>query len=501
MNMKKMGIVLTILTLMLTMLFTGNLSAQRSGTDQAALLLDLKKSRINYETAQEQFENDERLFSQDAISKNEFDQSRNNMLNRQVEYQKLILRVISEQSYIVIERAVKYQTRSKRRKVKVVLRSTASGNQEYLEFFKQNKEVFTTDMRPEKVYNIFVSLLNLKDKTIIGDPYEAHVPSIDLGGTAEVNFTLLRDVESLQILLNYGDRSETRNVYLQQDASANIIDIISRQFSQETNLGARATYDLNLERFSSGDDIYKLEVVNLPQQISYEFINPSTNARLSQVSFPQGVTSKRLSLVVYLPDRTDDKVVIDSPIDFYSLVLPQKEVTRLNELKSNNMISANNLAKINAGKVKLELIPRGVGRIEVSAPTLYHEIKTDEQVEMKATIKNTGTRRLDNIKIKADIPPSWKSEIEPSLIPSLDVEKEIQVKLIFIPPEDVGVGAQEVKIKTEAMADNRAVQTEDKTVRIQISAKTPLLGSLILILMLIGLVVGIVVFGIKLSRR
>ena len=79
--------------------------------------------------------------------------------------------------------------------------------------------------------------------------------------------------------------------------------------------------------------------------------------------------------------------------------------------------------------------------------------------------------------------------------------KEMQIKLTFIPPSDVGVGAQEVKIKTEAMADNRPVQTEDKTVRIQINAKTPLLGSIILILLLIGLVVGIVIFGIKLSRR
>ncbi|MBN2414252.1 hypothetical protein JXO52_00335 [bacterium] len=495
---KRAGLALGAVLVLVT---AGQLFGQRSGTDQATLLLDLKKARANYETAKQQYENDEKLFSKDALSKNDFERSRNTMLSTQVEYQKLILRVISEQSYIVIERAVKYQTRQKRRKVRVVLRSTASGNEEYLEFFRQNQDVFTTDMRPEKVYNIFVSLLNLDDKTIIGDPYEAHVPSIELGGTAEVNFTLLRDVESLQILLNYGDRSDTRNVYLQQDASANIIDIVSQQFSQETNLGARATYDLNLERFSSGDDVYKLEVVNLPRQVTYEFIDPSTNARLSQVIFPQGVTSKSLSLIVYLPDRTDDKVVIDRPIDFYSLVLPQKEAAALNELKSDNRISHEDLEKINAGKVKLELIPRGVGRIEVSAPTLYHEIKTGEQVTMTATVKNTGTRRLDNIKIEADVPPTWKAEVEPTLIPSLDVEAEQQVTLRFMPPQDVGVGAQEVKIKTEAMADNRAVQTEDKTVRIQISAKTPLLGSLILILMLIGLVVGIVVFGIKLSRR
>ena len=73
--------------------------------------------------------------------------------------------------------------------------------------------------------------------------------------------------------------------------------------------------------------------------------------------------------------------------------------------------------------------------------------------------------------------------------------------LTFIPPDDVGVGAQEVKIKTEALADNRSVQTEDKTVRIQVQAKTPILWTAVLIMLLIGLVLGIVIFGIKISRR
>lgn len=51
------------------------------------------------------------------------------------------------------------------------------------------------------------------------------------------------------------------------------------------------------------------------------------------------------------------------------------------------------------------------------------------------------------------------------------------------------------------MADNQHVETEDKTVRIQVEAKIPILATTSLIVFLIGLVVGIVVFGIKISRR
>lgn len=469
-------------------------------SDQASLILDLKKAKAAYEIAKQNFENDQKLFENQAISANQFNQSRNELLTREVEYQKLILRVMAQQSYIIVEKAVKYQTQRGKRHVKVTLRSTMEGNQEYLDQFEEHFDVFSPEMRSSKVYNIFVSLENLEDQTIIGSPYEIRIPTVDLGSTATADFELLRDVESLRVNLNYSGRTDHKNIYLEKDASANIVDINSIQFSQEANLGSQASFDLMLERFSASDDVYRLLTLNLPRQIGADFIDPSNNARLSQIKFTQGVNTKRLLLRTYLPDRDDEDVVIDKPLEFYAVVLSQDQLQALGDV-SGKRFSQGEIDAIQGGKVKLELITRGVGRIEVIAPTLYHEIKTGERVEMSITVKNSGTRRLDNIRITTDNPLNWRSEITPDLINSLEVEKEAQVDLSFIPPADVGVGAQEVRIKTEAMADNRPVQTEDKTVRIQISAKTPLLGSLILILLLIGLVVGIVVFGIRLSRR
>jgi flagellar biogenesis protein FliO len=51
------------------------------------------------------------------------------------------------------------------------------------------------------------------------------------------------------------------------------------------------------------------------------------------------------------------------------------------------------------------------------------------------------------------------------------------------------------------MADNRKVETEDKTVRIQVNAATSVFGTILLILALLGLVGGIIWFGMKLSRK
>ena len=483
--------------LLLSAVFSTTVKAQ---DDQASLLLELKKARASYDMATQKLKNDTKLFENKAISEYELNQSKNGLLSSEVTYQKLILQLISQQSYIIVEKAVKYQTPEGERRVRVTIHSTMEGNQEYLKQFEEHFDIFTPEMRSSKIYNIFVSLIDLESKTIIGSPYEVRLPVLDLGKTIDADFVLLRDVESLKVSLNYSGRKDEKNIYLEKDASANIVDINSSQFSQEADIGSQATFNLTPERFSDTDDVYTLAVVNLPRQVSYDFIDSETNARLSQIKFMQGVNTKRLLLKVYLPDRDDEDVVIDQPLTFHALVLTKSEFDRLGSSR-NIQLQPSDIPNIQGGKVRLELLPRGVGRIEVRAPSLYHEITVGDSVSMDVTVRNDGTRRLDNIRITTDNPLNWRSIVEADLIQSLDPEKEEIVHITLIPPSDVGVGAQEVKIKTEAMADNRRVQTEDKTVRIQVNAKTPILWTALIFLFLIGLVLGIVIFGIKISRR
>jgi uncharacterized membrane protein len=164
-------------------------------------------------------------------------------------------------------------------------------------------------------------------------------------------------------------------------------------------------------------------------------------------------------------------------------------------------IDAKDIDSMKAGSVRLELVPRGVGKIEVQAVNLYHEIKVGENVTMEVRVKNAGTRKLNNIRVYSDLPLNWRSEIQPELIASLEQNKEVVVTIKFLPPADVAVGDYEPKIKTECSADNRNVESEDKIVRIHVASKTNVLGISLLVLLLVGLLVGIVVFGIKLTRR
>ncbi len=492
-NMKKIKILIFVLCC-----FSANLFAQNAGQDRASILLDLKKARADYEVARQQFENDTRLYDEKAISANDYTKSKNNLLSSEVGYQKLILQLISQQSYVIIDRAVKYQTVNGERRVKITLKSTLEGNEEYLSQFREHFDVFTPEMRAGKVYNIFVSLLDITDQTIIGSPYEFQIPSIDIGKEASADFELLKDADNLRVSLNYSGRKDEKNIYLKKDASINVIDISSMQFSQEADLSSSATYGLTLERFSTSDDIYRLMVVGLPQQITYEFTDESS--KVSQIKFAQGVNTKKLSLRVFLPDRDDEQIRIDQPVKFRVLTLTNDQLNQMSG-KDVSAFTAEQLAAASCGSEELELIPRGKGRIEVRATNLYHEINTGDSVTMNITVRNAGTRRLDNIKITTDYPLGWRTVITPDLIRTLDPEKETSVHIAIVPPKDSGVGAQEVKIKTEALADKRKVETEDKTIRIQVNAKTSVFGTLLLILLLVGFVSGIVWFGIKLSKR
>jgi uncharacterized membrane protein len=114
---------------------------------------------------------------------------------------------------------------------------------------------------------------------------------------------------------------------------------------------------------------------------------------------------------------------------------------------------------------------------------------------MEVRVKNAGTRLLNNIRISTDLPLNWRSEVQPDLIATLEQGKDEVVTIRFLPPEDVAVGDYEPKIRTECIADNRRVESEDKIVRIHVASRPTSWGSAFHH-PAGGLLVGIVVFGI-----
>jgi len=466
---------------------------------QTMKLLTLKKAQLQFEKTKGDFDRSLKLMEQGLTSEQEFAQTRTTYLQAQVDYQQALISFMGSEARIAVASAVKFQDTGGKKFVRVTLRYSSKELKELAKLNISAEDLFPLDFM-KQIKDVSVSLKS--EGKIISDPYEKTIASLPLESEQDVTFQLLKDAEDLDVNVFYSGKNETTSIYLQKGVSANIVTINSAQFSQEADLESQATYDLSLEKFSGEANIFKLGLANLPHQINYEFSDPLTNARLSQIKFTEGVTSMKLSLKLYLPRNADAQVVIDKPIAFYALALDNSQAARLeNILTQEAAIGPQDIESLRAGNVKLELIPRGVGKINVQAVNLYHEIKVGESVKMEVRVRNTGTRKLNNIRIFSDLPLNWRSEIQPDLIAFLEQNKEQVVTIEFLPPANVAVGDYEPKIKTECSADTRKVESEEKLVRIHVATKTNILGISLLVLLLGGLLVGIVVFGIKLTRR
>jgi hypothetical protein len=464
-------------------------------------LLRLKSAQLSLELRKADFERYLKLKEEGLTSESDFAQRQTAYLQAQVDYQQALISFMGSEARISVASAVKFQDRSGKKFVRVTLRYASKELKELANLKINAEDLFPLDFMKE-IKDVYVSLLS--EGKIISDPYEKSIASMPIETERDVTFQLLKDVETLDVSVSYSGKTETTAVYLQKGVSANMVTVNSAQFSQEADLESTATYDLSLEKFSGEANVFKLEAVNLPNQITYEFSDPTTSARLSQIKFSEGVTSLKLQLKLYLPKNPDERVVLDKPLEFFVLALDNDQTEKLRALEAaagGAPLGPEAIENLKAGAVKLELIPRGVPKVEVQAVNLYHEIKVGDTVTMDVTIRNTGTRKLNNIRVFCDLPLNWRVEITPDLIATLDQNKDEVVRIKFLPPDDVSVGDYEPKIRTDALADNRQVASEDKIVRIHISSKANVLGIGALVLLLVGLLVGIVVFGIKLTRR
>ena len=493
--------ILKFLVILMTVLIPAFVLFAQSQESQSMKLLRLKSAQLQLEQKKGDFDRALNLKESGLISEAEFSLTRTYYLQAQVDYQQALISFMGSEARISVASAVKFQDRAGKKFVRVGLRYSSKELKELAKLNISAEDLFPIDFMRE-IKDVHVSLLS--EGKIISDPYERTVASLPLETERDVTFGLLRDVENLDISVSYSGKSEITSVYLQKGISANLVTINSPQFSQEADLESTATYDLSLEKFSGEANVFKLEAVNLPPQITHEFSEPLTGARLSQIMFSEGVTSLRLSLKLYLPKNPDSRVVLDKPLEFHVLALDNEQILTLRKIQARDdsgIATEEEIEGLKSGGAKLEIIPRGVPRVEVQALNLYHEIKVGETVDMDVTIKNTGTRRLNNVRVFCDLPLNWRAEIVPDLIPVLDQNKDEVVRIRFIPPADVSVGDYEPKIRTDSIAENRRVESLDKIVRIHVASKTNILGIGALVLLLMGLLVGIVVFGVKLTRR
>ena len=353
-----------------------------------------------------------------------------------------------------------------------------------------------------EIRSLYVSLLDVTDDTNIVKPYEEKISVLGYNETVELTFQLQKDVESLKVSLNYPElpEPETRLIYLQKESALDVVNVSSLRFSQEGNLGSSVTYDLTLDRLAETENTFQLRLINLLNRLSFEFQDPETKSRQSQVKFTQEQSKRNLSLIVYLPEELDASY-LDSTLEFYVAVLDEAEADELGGVNSRLDLSADKIASIQGGVEQFELIPKGVPEIEVFVLNAFQTIKIGEEVNITATLKNIGTRDLVDIRMIVDVNTDWKYTVVPEVVGSLKRNEEMEIQLTLRPPADIGVGEYQAKLNAEVTVDNRKFEARDRSITVQVESQTQMSVTTLLFGALILLMVAIVIVTIRISRR
>lgn len=486
-----------------------NLLAQEgsgSGTEAQRRLLEVRHRQVELSAGRAEFHRTQQLFEQGLTSAAEVERSRARLEQLQIAYQEAVLSLISLQPRVAIEEAVKYQDARGRKFVRLTVANVtpAFDDQQFklLNNF-EGAQPIPPELRTRNIRDVFVSLQDpggegVTAGTTIGLPYEQRVPELIYGTRRTLVFQLLRDVPNVIVSMSYLGQHRDLAIQLRQADSGTAININSTQISQEADVGGRVTYPLRLERSSVDVRSFGLTLVGLPRQVNYNFVDPGTQARLSRLNFPAGVTLQNLQLQLFLPDQATQEVLIDRPLEFWVIA---SEEGRPLDLPPNGTLSREVLERSGAGFLRLTLIPRGTGKIDVTAKSLFAEIQVGQKVESTLTVRNTGTRRLDNVWLRAEAPTGWKVSFAPAQIAALGLREEITAHMTIQPPADVAVGDYELRIKTESYAYDRLIPSENKVFRVSVTAKSnSLLLGLLLGVLALG-VTGGVTAAIRLTRR
>lgn len=480
--------------------------------DEQARFLEVRRAQIELRMVRSEHDRTREMFEQGLVPRTELERSEAAVETAQLDYQKAVLSLLSLQPRVSVEKAIKLEARDGRKLVRLtVVNSTPVFDDSQLRLLEnfEGAEPIPEALKTRDLGDVFVSLESTGEPVHAGDvpsargttialPYEVHLPKLTYGRSKTLEFELLRDVPSVLVALSYKGQKRELDIQLQQAESARVVQVAAAQISQEADLGGQATYDLHLERSTVDSRRFQLGVLNLPRQVAYTFVDPASQARLSQINFPAGVTRQDLLLRLFLPERPDEAVAIDRPLEFWVVVTSPSEATTF---ASARTYTAEQVERSRAGAARLEVVPCGVGRIEVSAPSLYAQIVSGEAAETRIRVTNTGTRRLDNVELTAEAPLDWRTEIRPAVVPTLGIREEREIVLRVMPPAECPVGDYEVRIKTESRAYDRKVPSEEKIFRVSVKAKRNVVGVGLLVSSLLLLVGGIVTVGVRVTRR
>ena len=352
------------------------------------------------------------------------------------------------------------------------------------------------------------TFLSVKDEpgasgTAIGVPYEQRLASGGGSSARDFEFQLLRDVEAVVVSLSSGGRLDERKVWLEANAGGEVV-VQSLPFSQEADLGAEAVYDLTIERFGGGDAPLRLAVDGLPSAMAHSFTDAETGARIGQLRFAAGTHQRRVRLALSLPPADAGIIAVDSAYRFLVLAAPAAGTGERPDDASGASAAgkdATSWRHAGAGAAELELVTRGVGRVELRAFNLFLEAEESVPAEVPVTVRNTGSRVLDQVRVHTELPPGWSFAAEPTDLRGIAPGDEHVVRLTIHPAPGSELGDYEARLRVDGTSGTSRLTVDPTVIRVRLRARKS--GSLhaMLVAAFLATAAGAIVVSRRLGRR
>lgn len=462
--------------------------------------LGLMRAEAEYVRASAVVERNRQLRARGFLSDQQLEEAEAQFGRARVDYIQQALTVLAEGRHISILRAVKHRGTDERNYVSLTI-AEAGANVDLRHARAVLDDSSFGALQSQDGADVYVSIKSEAGPTgaTIAWPYETHLNAVGRAVERTARFRLLRDVDEVVVSVAHGDKVDERKILLEQDASANLIAIEPAQFSQEADLGAQVTFQLQLTRFARDEKVYHLQVDGLPSDVTYEFRDPETRARLNQLRFAAGASRKSLHLVLSLPLRASSSLAVDAPIALYAEAFDASPTEP--PLTKAVRLGGKGTTRVLVGRSRLELIPRGIARGELGAINLYHEIASGDSVSFDGVVRNTGSRVLRSVRLVVEAPSGWTTRVVPSLWKEVPVGAETKVSVILKPPPLATSGDYESRLRLESAASDKRMEAEDKILRVHVDAPREWFGTAALLAFIATTLVFVLIYGARVARR
>lgn len=320
-----------------------------------------------------------------------------------------------------------------------------------------------------RVENIYVSLLK---GPIIGEPYELRLASLEAGESTLLTFRLLQETPDIVVSLRYLDVEEEQPILFKQNPAHALPTLAAPEPALQGELGAEVLYDLSFDRPGGGEQSYALALVGLPPQFPGAFLDQG--ARVSQVRFADQATRARLSLEVEIPAALDPTRA-GRTVPFYAAVTMPSEYAQINALQAHYAaggIPEDELRRLKANFVRLELTPRGVGRLELLVDNQVLELGAGQSAALEIKVANRGSAAVHQIRPSLQGPPGWQASIEPQLIEVLEPGTWQALRLVAQPPPGGAGGDHDFAIAALGVLSEEKVEAPEEHLTIRIATPT-----------------------------